>query len=149
MEREEAAEAEKARKARKEATAGEGASGAKPLTQKTRYSGKGTGTSGNRGRHGGKGKGLTTTEAEALKTMKKADLVSDKKGEKGGTQADVEVAQAKLDKAVKEARKAELQHAQAKEAVEMRKRKTLEEDVEQDDGGGGVGIRIQRCEDGC
>ena len=105
------------------------------VPQGARYSGKGKGTSPNRGRHIGKGRqARTTVETEALHAVKK--------GKKGGTQADVDAAQAELDKAKKEARKAQQQHAVAKEAVDGRKREQPPEvEGEQEDGGGGVGVK--------
>ena len=101
----------------------EGPSGARPKTKgAARYSGKGKGTSGNKGgKHSGKGTGLTTVEAAAL--MDNARLVSVEKGKKGkegkegGTQADVDT-EAELAEAVELARKAVERHAEAKKAVE-------------------------------
>ena len=124
----------------------EGSSGAKPKTKSARCSGKGKGTSGNKGgAHSGKGTGLTTVEAAAL--MDNARLVAvnkGKKGKEGGTQAEVDTAQAALAEAVEQARKAESQHAVAKKAVDERRRRLQqEEDVEQDDSGGGVGVEAR------
>jgi hypothetical protein len=86
--------------------------------------------------------GLTTVQAAAL--IEKAGLVSankgKKKGKEGPTQAEVDKAEADLEDAREEARKAKLHHAVAKEAVERRKWIQPEVEVEQDDGGGGVGI---------